>query len=61
MPPLTRRQSSMHAADAQLQRPGDEYPKNENPTPLFLSLPAELQKTVVEYVGLGPVEQMVPC
>ena len=42
----------MQAADAQLQRPEIELSKDETPTPSLLKLPAELQKTVVEYVSM---------
>ena len=42
----------MQAADAQLQRPEIELSKHETPTPSFLKFPAELQKTVVEYVSM---------
>lgn len=42
----------MQAADTQLQSPGLELSKDETPTPSLLRLPAELQKTVVEYVSM---------
>lgn len=61
MPPLTRKQSSMQAADAQLQTPEDEWSRDVYATPALLRLPAELQKTVVEYVGLSFVTRITPC
>jgi hypothetical protein len=61
MPPLTRMRSSMQAADAQLQEPRVELSKDEISTPILLRLPAELQKTVVEYVGFNLVERAISC
>lgn len=46
----------MQAADTHLQRLEDEPSKDEGYTPHLLKLPAELQKTVVEYVSLGLVD-----
>lgn len=51
MPPLTRKQSSMQATDSRSQRPGDEHSQDGTAIHTLLELPAELQKTVAEYVG----------
>lgn len=50
MPPLTRKPSSVNATAAIKQEPGDELAQGPEPTSIFFKLPAELQKTVVEYV-----------
>jgi hypothetical protein len=46
----------MQLADAQIQRPGIEHLKEGVAAPFFFRLPAELQKTVVEYVCLNFLE-----
>jgi len=57
---MPRRQLSMQAAGAQLQTPGYEHSPDGCATSTLLRLPAELQKIVVEYVGLNFVTIMIP-
>jgi len=50
MPPLTRKQSSVKAADVTKREPEDELSQDTVSVSVFNRLPPELQKTVVEYV-----------
>lgn len=51
MPPLTRKPSTVNATAVIKQEPGDGLTQGPEPMSIFFKLPAELQKTVVEYVS----------
>jgi hypothetical protein len=60
MAPLTRKQSIIKATNMAKQEPEDELPQHTEPASVFSRLPAELQKTVVEYVRPSSCHSFTP-